>query len=80
MGGLMSMVSPAAPKAASAPSSTTATAQASKDQATAEAERQRRLDALARQRSGRAGTITTSDRGFLIPVEWTPQRKSLLGE
>ncbi|MFO1112554.1 MAG: hypothetical protein U1E35_01300 [Rhodospirillales bacterium] len=39
----------------------------------------------ARRRSpapatGRAGTITTSDRGLLTPVDWLPERKSLLGE
>lgn len=46
----------------------------------AETDRQRRLDALARQRAGRMGTITTSARGLLVTSEWAPQRKSLLGE
>ena len=77
MGGLMSTLKPQAPKAAS-PAAVSSPAD---DQAAAEkANRQRRLDAMARQRSGRAGTIATSDRGLLVPVEWTPQRKSLLGE
>ena len=43
-----------------------------------DSERQRRLDALARQRA--AGTIATSSRGLLASVDWLPQRKSLLGE
>jgi hypothetical protein len=75
MGGLMKAVAPSTPKAA-APSSFTSTTATD----TAEAERTRRLEALARQRAGRAGTIVTSARGLLVPTEAAPQRKSLLGE
>ncbi len=45
-----------------------------------EEERQRRLDALARARRGRAGTIATSPRGLLVAANWAGERKSLLGE
>jgi hypothetical protein len=45
-----------------------------------QADRQRRVDALARQRAGRAGTIVTSPRGLLLTSDWVPTRKSLLGE
>lgn len=45
-----------------------------------ELEHRRRLEALARQRRGRAGTIATSPRGLLVLSDWAAQRKSLLGE
>lgn len=43
-------------------------------------ERDQRLEALERQRRGRAGTITTTSRGLLTPAEWAPEQKTLLGE
>jgi hypothetical protein len=46
----------------------------------AAAERRQRLQALARQRQGRAATIATSPRGLLATTNDAPARKSLLGE
>lgn len=46
-------------------------------------ERQRRLDAIGRNRRGRAGTIATGDRGVLEPVSPSKSAgsgKRLLGE
>jgi hypothetical protein len=74
MGGLLKVSSPSAARQQSVAVATTPAVD------TAQAERQRRLDALARQRAGRAGTIATSARGLLVTTEWAPQRKSLLGE
>lgn len=71
MGGLFKVPSP--PSASPAPPAPTPVN-------TTETDRQRRLDALARQRAGRMGTITTSARGLLVSSDWAPQRKSLLGE
>lgn len=45
-----------------------------------EEDRKRRLDALARVRRGRAGTIATSARGLLVSANVSGERKSLLGE
>ena len=48
-----------------------------------EDETKRRLEALARRRRGRAGTIATSARGtrsLLASGATAPKRKSLLGE
>jgi hypothetical protein len=81
MGGL---ISPSKPKSTPAvvasatpvTAETTAAAAAKTEQET----RQRRVEAVTKQRSGRAGTIATSARGLLVPIDWTPQRKSLLGE
>jgi len=75
MGGFMKIATPSTPSPApvvAAPAAATVN--------TEQADRQRRLDALSRQRAGRAGTIATSSRGLLIPTDWMPQRKSLLGE
>jgi hypothetical protein len=82
MGGMFKAITPPTPKAtqsvvqpqAQAPSQVQATA------TTVEVEKERRKEALARQHSGRAGTIATSPRGLLLPAEWLPARKSLLGE
>jgi hypothetical protein len=71
MGGL---INPPSPRSKPAPTTSP------QENNTEQADRQRRVDALARQRAGRAGTIATSPRGFLIPSDWTPARKSLLGE
>jgi hypothetical protein len=73
MGGFLKVPSPSKPSSAPV---VPASAAVDPEQT----ERQRRLDALARQRAGRAGTIATSSRGVLIPTDWLPQRKSLLGE
>ena len=86
MGGLMSMVSPKAPKVASASSS-------SSSAAPAQASVLRPTKPLPIRPSASGGSMpwrgnaavapAPSPRpiaGFLIPVEWTPQRKSLLGE
>jgi hypothetical protein len=70
MGGL---INPPSPRSKPAPTT-------SPQENTEQADRQRRVDALTRQRAGRAGTIATSPRGLLIPSDWTPARKSLLGE
>jgi hypothetical protein len=85
MGGLINPSSK--PKTASTPVAATAATQAATAAATAaaaataeEETRKRRVEAAAKQRSGRAGTIVTSARGLLVPTDWTPQRKSLLGE
>jgi len=75
MGGLFKV--PSAPSVSNATAAVTPTATTVD---TATAERERRLEALNRQRLGRAGTITTSDRGLLVPASWEPQRKTLLGE
>ena len=78
MGGLINPSS--SPKTASTSVAASA-ATAAAATATAEEEaRKRRVEAAAKQRSGRAGTIVTSARGLLVPTDWTPQRKSLLGE
>lgn len=46
-----------------------------------EAERRKaRLEALARRRRGRAGTIATSTRGILKPAQRDRAPKRLLGE
>ncbi len=63
-----------------APAATTATTAAAVAASTEQQESQRRKEALERQRTGRASTIVTSSRGLLVPIDWTPQRKSLLGE
>jgi hypothetical protein len=73
MGGLLKAPSPSTPQSAAA---APVAAVVESDQS----DRQRRLDALARQRAGRSGTIVTSARGLLTSAEWLPQRKSLLGE
>ncbi|MBL4747320.1 MAG: hypothetical protein JKY17_00550 [Magnetovibrio sp.] len=39
-----------------------------------------RLESIDRRRRGRAGTITTSDRGLLSTNNNAPKKKSLLGE
>ena len=70
--------SPAA--AAAAASSATPAATAAAVANTQEEARKRPVEAAPQQRSGRAGTIVTSARGLLVPIDWTPQRKSLLGE
>lgn len=72
MGGLINPPSP--------PSSKPTPTPPAQDQDTEQADRQRRVDALARQRAGRAGTIVTSPRGLLMTSDWVPTRKSLLGE
>lgn len=72
MGGLIKATTPPSPKLPQP--------QAVAQVDTVAAERDRRKEALARQRSGRAGTITTSSRGLLTAAEWLPERKSLLGE
>lgn len=50
----------------------------------AEEERKRRLQMIERRRRGRAGTIVTSERGFLAPSGAGPGAsggaKNLLGE
>jgi len=46
----------------------------------AEEEKQARIDAVERRRSGRAGTIKTSDRGLLRLADDAPKKKTLLGE
>jgi len=76
MGGLFKAKTPSSPQVTQTAASTAAAAAADADAA----ERERRKEALARARTGRAGTITTSDRGLLTPVDWLPERKSLLGE
>ena len=43
-------------------------------------EQKARLDAMERRRRGRAGTVTTSDRGLVRTNENAPQKKTLLGE
>lgn len=43
-------------------------------------EQQARMDALERRRRGRAGTITTSDRGLVRTNANAPKKKTLLGE
>jgi len=65
-------------KASQAPATNAAPTPAVVD--TAAEDRKRRLEALERQRAGRAGTITTSSRGLLMQADWVPERKSLLGE
>lgn len=70
MGGLINSPSPPSSKPAPTPPA----------EDTEQADRQRRVDALARQRAGRAGTIVTSPRGLLMTSDWVPTRKSLLGE
>lgn len=45
----------------------------------AEAERKNRLEAIERRRRGRTGTIATSERGVLTPVD-KDGLKSKLGE
>lgn len=47
---------------------------------TAAKERQERIEALVRRRRGREATVATSPRGLLAAADWTPKRKSLLGE
>ena len=74
MGGLLKAPSPSTPQSAAAAAPVAAVVQSG------QSDRQRRLDALARQRAGRSGTIVTSARGLLTSAEWMPQRKSLLGE
>ena len=39
-----------------------------------------RLEAMDRRRRGRAGMITTTDRGLLSTNDIAPKKKSLLGE
>lgn len=39
-----------------------------------------RVDAMERRRRGRAGTVTTSDRGLVRTNEGAAQKKTLLGE
>lgn len=84
MGGLVNPSSPKQAVSSAASSTVTAAAAASTAAAAAasaeEEERKRRVEALTKQRTGRAGTIATSARGLLVPIDWTPQRKSLLGE
>jgi hypothetical protein len=82
MGGLINpSSSPKTPSTSVAASAATAATTAAAVAATAEEEtRKRRVETAAKQRSGRAGTIVTSARGLLVPTDWTPQRKSLLGE
>jgi len=43
-------------------------------------EQKARLEAMDRQRRGRAGTILTTDRGLLKTTATKPAKKSLLGE
>jgi len=43
-------------------------------------QRKQRLADIERRRRGRAGTITTSPKGFLTLLADIPKRKSLLGE
>lgn len=74
MGGLFKAKTPSSPQVT--PSAAAATAAAAAEAA----ESERRKEALARARTGRAGTITTSDRGLLTTADWLPERKSLLGE
>ena len=74
MGGL---INPPSPSSRSIPAPTPAPLPAEN---TDQADRQRRVDAFARQRAGRAGTIVTSPRGLLMTSDWVPTRKSLLGE
>lgn len=75
MGGLFKAKTPSSPQVSQPTTSTTTAAVDA-----AAAERERRKEALERARTGRAGTITTSERGLLTPVDWLPERKSLLGE
>jgi len=44
------------------------------------AEEKARLESMDRRRRGRAGTITTTDRGLLSTNDTAPKKKSLLGE
>jgi len=69
MGGILS--SPKAPPAMPAP-------EPLPDPAIAE--EKARVDAMDRRRRGRAGTITTTERGLLSTNGKAPQKKSLLGE
>jgi hypothetical protein len=77
MGGLINPSSPPSPPSLPLPSKPAPTPIIPN---TETADRQRRLDALARERTGRSSTIVTSPRGLLVPADWSPQRKSLLGE
>jgi len=43
-------------------------------------DKQARLDAMDRRRRGRAGTVTTSDRGLVRQNANATQKKTLLGE
>lgn len=76
MGGLIKAPSTKATTAAAASVDTSAQTAAAAEKAAQE----RRIAALEQQRAGRAGTITTSDRGLLDTADWVPQRKTLLGE
>lgn len=72
MGGLINPPSPPSSRPTPAPTPPPPNAE--------QADRQQRVDALARQRAGRAGTIVTSPRGLPTTSDWVPTRKSLLGE
>lgn len=81
MGGMFKAVTPTSPKPAQPASQPApqplATAAAPEPAAT---ESERRKEALTRRQAGRAGTIATSSRGLLTSADWSPARKSLLGE
>ncbi len=74
MGGFLKIPTPSTQSTPSVATTSSSTVDAEK------AARQRRVEALERQQAGRAGTITTTSRGLLLPSDWIPQRKSLLGE
>jgi hypothetical protein len=80
MGGLFKAITPSSPKAPQAQAQVQPQSAAAAPAAAVEADKERRKEALQRQRSGRAGTIATSPRGLLTQAEWLPARKSLLGE
>lgn len=82
MGGLFKASKPSSAQVAQPSPAATATAAATAAAAAQAkvAEQQRRREAVLEQRKGRAGTVTTSDRGLLTPATWLPARKSLLGE
>jgi hypothetical protein len=80
MGGLINPSKPKSTPAVVANATPTAETVAAAAAKTEQETRQRRVEAVEKQRSGRGGTIATSARGLLVPIDWTPQRKSLLGE
>lgn len=82
MGGFMSIFSPPSvpePTPIVIPAVTATTTTTSEDSA-AEDERKARLAAVARNKTGLAGAIATTNRGVLTPASGQTARKSLLGE
>lgn len=64
----------------SSPSVTTVAAPAPEPDTSDAGETQARLNAVARNRRGRDGTVLTSDRGLMRANEKAAQKKTLLGE